>query len=252
MAAGKARNGRQDHQTGLGELHFTAAERRHAERVVELVGPIVPALAEALAPRTEVVLHDLTKMPHTIAAIGGSITGRKVGGPPTDLGVKTFRSGPSEHLISYRTETDGGLVMRSSSIFFRSASGKGVACLCINSDLNDVERAHRILGAMLALKTQTDEQPTANDKPVESFATSVDTLTEGILRDAIDTVGVPLEWMKKSHKVSVVRELEARGFFTIREAVEVASRKLKVSRYTIYNYLNEVLAERDSAPAEGP
>ena len=105
-----------------------------------ILAPIVPVLAEALQPRTEVVLHDLTRMPNTIAAIGRPITGRGVGGPPTDLGVRTFRSGSSDHLIGYRTEVDG-LSLRSSSIFFRAASGKGVACLCINSDIDALRRA---------------------------------------------------------------------------------------------------------------
>src|SRR5262245_48704082 len=102
------------------ELRFTAAERAHAARVVELISPIVQALAMAWQPRSEVVLHDLTKMPNTIAAIANSLTDRQVGGPPTDLGLRAFGSGWSEHLIGYRTHTGDGLTMRSSSIFFRA------------------------------------------------------------------------------------------------------------------------------------
>ena len=51
-----------------GTLTFTDDERAHARRIVEIVGPIIEPLARALQPRTEVVLHDLTSMPGTIAA----------------------------------------------------------------------------------------------------------------------------------------------------------------------------------------
>lgn len=227
------------------EPTFTKAERAHALRIVDLVGPIVPALATALGPRTEVVLHDLTRLPKTIAAIGGSITGRTVGGPPTDLGLRTFRSGWHEHMIGYRTEGADGLVMRSSSLFFHAPSGKPVACLCINSDVEALVRAQEVLATLTATSTADPLGEELTPDGAEHFPTSVDTLIEGILRDAIAAVGVPIGLMKKEHKIQVVRELERRGFFTIREAVDTAATRLSVSRYTVYNYLNEIQAERD-------
>jgi len=234
----------------VSSLEFTDAEREHAATVVAIVGPIIAPLADALSPRTEVVLHDLTRFPGSIAAIGGSLTGRDVGGPPTDLGLRVFRAGWREHIIRYRTETEDGLVMRSSSLFFFAPSGKPVACLCINSDIDAVVRAQDALAAVTALAADVvvaDED--GGDKPSESFPVSVESLTEGILREAIAAIGVPVALMKKPHKLRVVGELDRRGFFALREAAELAARRLDVSRYTIYNYLNEL--QSSSAPKPG-
>lgn len=233
-------------KAGDGELTFTTTERAHAARVVDIVGPIIPALAAALAPRTEVVLHDLTRMPNTIAAIGGSITGRDTGGPPTDLGLRVFRAEWREHLVNYRTETDG-LVMRSSSLFFYARSGKPVACICINADISALSRAREVLEALTTMST---DDPLGENTPspdaTESFPDSVDALVEGILAEAIAAVDVPITLMKKHHKIEVVRELERRGFFTIREAADIAAKHLAVSRFTVYNYLNEIQAQRST------
>ncbi|MFC8668666.1 transcriptional regulator [Streptomyces sp. NPDC057199] len=225
-------------------MKFTLSQRAHAARVVEIVAPIVPVLAAVLRPRTEVVLHDLTRMPNTIAAIAGAITGREVGGPPTDLGLRTFRSDQPQDMVNYRTETADGLVLRSSSMFFRTASGKPVACLCLNADVHDLERAKEILEALTAIG---EPRPGARgpDAPVESFPSTVDELADGIIRKAIEAVGVPPHLMKKVHKLEVVRDLDQRGFFAIREAVDVIAQRLGVSRYTIYNYLNELSTEHD-------
>ncbi|WP_051790895.1 helix-turn-helix transcriptional regulator [Amycolatopsis jejuensis] len=220
---------------------YTTAERAHAALVVGLLGPIVPVLAQALEPRTEVVLHDLTRMPATIAAIGGTITGREVGGPVTDLGLRAFRPGRVEHLIRYRTEMDG-MAMRSSSIFFDAPSGNPVVCLCINTDIAAFEEAQRMLSAVTAIATPgKTRSPTPID--AETFPGSIDALAEGLIQDAIAGVGVPVELMKKTHKLDVVRELESRGFFTIRDGINLAAQHLSVSRPTIYNYLNEVAAD---------
>ncbi|MFE2441930.1 transcriptional regulator [Streptomyces sp. NPDC059426] len=244
--AAKTRRTRPDEVEGTpagGEMKFTLSQRAHSARVVEIVAPIVPVLARALQPRTEVVLHDLTRMPNTIAAIAGTITGRKVGGPPTDLGLRTFRSESPQDMVNYRTETAEGLVLRSSSMFFRTPSGTPVACLCVNSDLHDLQRAKEILDALTAFGEQA-HHGTADGAPLETFPATVDDLADGIIRQAIEAVGVPAHLMKKSHKVEVVRDLDQRGFFAIREAVDVIAQRLNVSRYTIYNYLNEISASQ--------
>ena len=51
---------------------------------------------------------------------------------------------------------------------------------------------------------------------------------------------MPVSLMRKAHKVDAVRSLKRRGFFMLRDAVEMAARALGVTRFTIYNYLNEI------------
>ncbi len=226
---------------------FTVDEKRYAEVVVSVVSPIIPGLASALAPRTEVLLHDLTRFPKSIVAISQPITGRTIGGPPTDLGLRTLSNNPTEDLIGYRTELESGLVMRSSSLFFHAPSGRTVVALCMNTDTTEIQRAQELLSALsstVPLAAETAE-------PLrETFPTSVEMLTQGILRDAIAATGVSIELMKKSHKLDVVRELDERGFFTLRESVDLAAKSLDVSRYTIYNYLNELQNGSDEPDAE--
>lgn len=211
---------------------FSDKEKEYAQLVVQVVAQIVPGLARALSPRTEVVLHDLTRLPRSIAAIAEPITGRTVGGPPTDLGLRTLSADPTEDLIGYRTEVDDGMAMRSSSLLIRAPSGRTVAALCLNTDVTEIRRIQDFLGSFT---TDGDDLV-----PHETFPTSVDMLAQGILRDAIAATGVSVDLMKKPHKLDVVRELDERGFFTLRESADLAAKSLGVSRYSIYNYLNEL------------
>ncbi|WP_121011425.1 aminotransferase class V-fold PLP-dependent enzyme [Saccharothrix australiensis] len=84
----------------------------------------------------------------------------------------------------------------------------------------------------------------AGDRAVQERAvpTDVRALRRLLVERAIAAVGVPVELMKKSHKSRVVRDLDAAGLFLIRDSVDHLAGELGVTRYTIYNYLNEVRA----------
>lgn len=68
-----------------------------------------------------------------------------------------------------------------------------------------------------------------------------------ILADLERRHGMPLARLDRKAKQSVVRNLEARGAFTLRHGVETVAAALGVSRFTIYNYLNRGNAEAGGA-----
>ncbi|MEV8437644.1 aminotransferase class V-fold PLP-dependent enzyme [Actinosynnema sp. NPDC051121] len=190
--------------------------------VLAALVPTVNSLAAALGPGTEVVLHDLGALPDSIIAIAGDLTGRKVGGPMTDLLLGLVRRGTTQDLAGYETYAPDGRVIHSSTVFLRDAEGVAVGCLCVNSDPGPNRRPD---GAVSA---------------VEAFPGDVDTLQRLLVERAVTAVGVPVELMKKSHKSQVVRVLDEAGLFLIRDSVDYLAGVLGVTRYTIYNYLNEI------------
>ncbi|TQM79543.1 selenocysteine lyase/cysteine desulfurase [Saccharothrix saharensis] len=184
--------------------------------------PTVNSLAAALGPGTEVVLHDLGALPNSIIAIAGDLTGRKVGGPMTDLLLGLVRRGTTQDLAGYETYAPDGRVIHSSTVFLRDDQGVAVGCLCVNSDPGP------------------DRRPETAVSAVEAFPGDVDTLQRLLVERAVTAVGVPVELMKKSHKSQVVRVLDEAGLFLIRDSVDHLAGVLGVTRYTIYNYLNEI------------
>lgn len=183
--------------------------------------PAVHGLAAMLGPGNEVLLHDFSRLPDSIVAIAGDLTHRTVGGPMTDLLLGLIRRGTTEDLINYRTNNPDGRPIRSSTVFLRDADGVAVGCLCVNSELTDTRA----------------EVPASRD---ESFPPDVDSLQRFLVDRAITKVGIEPAQMKKQHKAAVVRELDEAGFFLIRDSVDHVASQLDVTRYTIYNYLNEV------------
>lgn len=208
--------------------------RAAAARVVAAYRPLVEPLAAALAPGVEVVLHDLSRLPNSVVAIAGGLSGRAAGAPATDLGLRLLmQDDPPDSVVGYRTELPGGVVCRSSTIFLRGEATRPVAALCLNRDVSRLTQARDLLAELV------DTPASSGHDRSETFYDSVENLTDDLLRRAIGAIGVDVAEMSKSDKTRVVKDLEQRGFFLIKESVELAARTLGVSRYTIYNYLND-------------
>lgn len=229
---------------------FSEQDRQYARNVVEVMAPILESLAAAFPVDTEVLLQDLTSVPNSIAAIANPVTGRSIGGPPTNAILYALKHNLTADNIGYRSETSSGSPLRSSAIYFRGPSGRQVVCLCVNSRIEELETVAKILGELSgsspAPTTPHDDQHQV-DEVEERFPANLASLTEGILQEEVLMSSIPVDLMRKEHRIDVVRRLDERGYFTLRGSVDLVADELKVSRYTVYNYLDELRPAADSS-----
>ena len=81
-----------------------------AERkiIIRTLIPLVEPLQAVLPAPSEVVLHDLSKLPNSIVAIAGNITERSIGGVATNTLMQDASSGNLDTKYNYnRTELTG-------------------------------------------------------------------------------------------------------------------------------------------------
>ena len=116
----------------------------------------------------------------------------------------------------------------------------GVKTICTDCDLV-VEAALE----NMQIKKQMDDFCRGID--LEAKEESADLLGEGvsdILRQILDRTisdaGIPVSAMSRQDKMDIVRFLDEKEVFSIKGSVEELAKQLAVSRYTIYNYLDEV------------
>lgn len=227
-------------------------EGMDAECINRVLALLVAPLQAAVLQPTEVVLHDLRRIPSTVRAIAGSVTGRRVGDPPTDKLLERVAAGELHHEIGYRSQLPDGRVLQSTTIIYTDEQGRPAAALCLNTDVSAWVSLRSamdrfVLGRDVSMPPAAamPSVPGGSAGPAaarqgESFPHSVEELCDLLVDAAIASVGVPVEQMRKEQKLQVVAELERRGFFLVKQAPETAAAALGVSRFTIYNYLNEL------------
>jgi len=223
-------------------------------------------LGAVLGPNAEIVLHDISDLSRSIIAlVNGAVSGRKVGGPATDLVLKIVQNREyqqREHVSNYLSRSGQGKLFRSSTYFIRDEKGDPVGMLCINIDDSVFNEARQLLERL----TQTtgilkgESEPASagadmagaravrallphrgeNSEVSERLSTSVDELTLEAVSEIVARGGIDPRRMTQDERRNVVRELDAAGVFLLKGAVAHTAATLQVSEPSVYRYLKQV------------
>lgn len=197
--------------------------------VLKQVGELV---CNTFGELVEVVLHDLSQPDNSIIWLCGNVTGRKIGGPITDLGLAALSSGDYSARYGYTTFTDEGKVLKSSTMIMCDDDGKPYGSLCINFDISSLLAFDGALQSLVARNETLSIQ--------ESFPTDVADTLNLLLTKSIAEIGKPIEFMNASDRIELIKILDEKGAFQLKKAVPFIAGKLGVSRQTIYNHLKQI------------
>ena len=78
----------------------------------------------------------------------------------------------------------------------------------------------------------------------------MDEVLETLIQNAIASVGKNIPDLTREDKVAIVAYLEAKGAFLIRYSVERVADLLGMTKYTIYNYLDEIRKKQEVSDVE--
>lgn len=128
--------------------------------------PMVDFLEQVLGKNSEIVLHDFSDPDHAIVDIrNGIVSGRKVGGPATDLALKIMHDGKYRDLpfiTGYEGRGAGGKTLESATYFIRE-DGEIVGMLCVNTDLSALRNisamAQQLMACFDAAPARTEPSP---------------------------------------------------------------------------------------------
>ncbi|KQN63061.1 transcriptional regulator [Erwinia sp. Leaf53] len=221
---------------------------RERERVFETLRAALSALGSVVGRDTEIVLHDLSAPETSVMAIAnGHVTGRMAGSsvlavPDQDLGLSALINsvpdgGDTTPLVipDYATRNKQGQTLRSATALYRDSSGQPFAALCINSDQN----------ALLAAREAIDRLLSGQPSPAVQAASApesadMEQLMAEIIADSLVELETGPRSARKQAKLAAVRRMQERGMFIVKGGIEKAAAALGVTRYTIYNYLEEI------------
>ena len=193
---------------------------------------IAKMISETFGYHCETVIHDCEHYENFIAAIyNGHVSGRKKGdcvyvtGDPVP--EDAFANiDPGTNYMNCQVVTTGGKTIKSSTVYFKGENyhyGLG-----INFDISQYTGMRDALDKLISTSTELAEELHSRQS------------INQILNECISQAGVPVEEMGKHDRMRVIRMLHERNVFQMQKAVPYVAERLKVSRYTVYNYLREL------------
>jgi len=201
--------------------------------ILDSIIPIVEGIARIVGANCEVLLHSLDDISHSVIHIqNGSITGRSVGSPLTDLGIqvlKESRSKDQDVIGNYISKTKDGKTLKSVTVMIRNGLKKPIGMLCVNINLN---------ATLLSLLEDNLKDLSPNyTKYHETFTNSLEELLTISYEEACQLVDEMKIANPKKKGEQIVQELYKKGVFLIKGAIDYIADRMGVSRYTIYNHI---------------
>lgn len=219
---------------------------REAERdaVLAALTPVVHGIAATFGPVCEVVLHDYRRPDASVVAVAGTVTGRSAGGAMSEIGMRMLARGDeAADELNYLTRAGDGTLVKSSTMLLRDSTGAVFGALCVNLDITAVDRAQALLGALAAAAGAPGEPP------VTTFGDDIDAVVGSIVDAHPLTRHRGWAELGRAQRLELFRDLDARGVFTVRRAVEQVAARLGISRASAYHYLSRSRTAATGDPA---
>lgn len=183
----------------------------------------------------EVVIHDLRNPQASLSYIKGNLTNRKVGDAVTNIILDVLKK-PLDEIPKYfiaDMESQNGKRLKSLSILIKDDK-RVYGCFCILIDPSIMSLVVQQLSAFLnnANTSQIEKETSRPNSVVE--------MADQFIDEALKHANLTVPLMQKEDKYKIVSNLNAQGVFMIKGSVETVAKKLGISRYTVYSYLDEI------------
>ncbi|MCK9258083.1 MAG: PAS domain-containing protein [Sulfurospirillaceae bacterium] len=187
---------------------------------------LADALTSLFHPSVEVVLHDLKSK--KVAYISNAFSSRRAG----DKMIGAMGSFKKNLIGPYEKKGSDGRVIKAITLLLRDENEDAFGMLCINYDISLAKGLYENLKEFLNLSK--------NKEDVEVFVSQdwenhIDKSIDEFLKEK----NLTLMSFKKDEKQELVNYLQSAGIFTIRNSTNYVSKKINISRATIYNWLKK-------------
>ncbi len=201
----------------------------------EMMKHIADGIAKQFGSNCEVVIHDYSKPFESsiVHIVNGHVTGRKVGETGSSIGLSVYAGEElPDGKYNYVSKTKTGKIVRSSTTYIKDDGDKIAGAICINYDVTEMMSVVETVQSFVNNKGEIEEE----SAPVLG---SINDMLSEMISESIKYIGIPVDRMTREEKIIGIKFLNDRGVFSIKNAAAEVAREYKVSKFTIYNYINE-------------
>ena len=208
------------------------------EKLFPLLGRIADAIVHTFGQHAEVAVHDMADPNKSLVYIAGNVTGRSTGSPITNFGLKLLSlQEKGEDVFGYQTKYKDDSVV-SSTVCIKGDDNKIIGFLCINFDITQLIQVRESITGYGLQHSDLFENRGA------SLADLTLNTIESTINDVLAEMKKDPRLMTAKDRLAFIKRLNDHKFFSMKGAVMEVASVLRVSRYTIYNYLKKINAAK--------
>ena len=206
---------------------------------LEMLVSTAHGIARQFGKDCEVCIHDLSvkDLEHTIIfIINGHVSGRKIGDGASKVVLETLEAIEKGDIIvdhlGYRTTTQDGRILKSSTVFLKDSTGKYRWVLGINYDVTALMNVDAALQSI----TTVESHDSNGDGQIPL---NVNDLLDNLINQSVKRIGKPPARMNKEEKIQAIQFLRDAGAFLITKSGDKVSNFYGISKFTLYSYIDQ-------------
>ena len=201
---------------------------------------LMDTLVAQFGSNCQVSLYDMREGAARLIAVSGTVMDVSIGSrlaPPIVEKLNQANRTNSGRIMFTSTTPDGRRLSSSLTMISDPVSAAQIGVLKIDFCIEHLISSIDVLQTFCGI----DEQPRAADAGGEE---DIGQIVETIIAETFESRNGTRSTSGKEHRLEIVRRLEDRGVFRVKGAVEIVSNSLNVSKYSIYNYIDQVRKAR--------
>lgn len=207
------------------------------DEAFEFLDRTARGIAEMFGSSCETLVQDMSDPSHPILSIyNGQVSGREVGSTADIMGSTRLidETAMTTDFVNLYATTPSGSQLKSST--FHMIGEDFNLALGIDFDYSSLVYANRILVDLMSADADLQS----------ALWQGGDNGLADIFDECLAAVGKPVTALNKSDRVKIVALLEQKNAFSFRKSVPFVAKRLHVSRYTVYKYLDQISGQEEA------
>jgi predicted transcriptional regulator YheO len=212
----------------------------HFERLVQM-------LRGQFGESCQVLLYKLAApvKASSLAAVSGALTPAGIGDPLPDFIIRHIKEKGGKDEFGFINKAFPGLVLRTSLLFVSNKAKKTIGCFCIHHNIVHIQMLMSFLEEFIRSGSLEDENESLEVRHINGktyAATDIQGFMDTVVSEfVIEKLGKnSFTALDKSGKVALIAELDSKGIFLVKGAVSLVAKRLNISKFSVYNYLDEI------------
>ncbi|AEE92353.1 YheO-like domain-containing protein [Tepidanaerobacter acetatoxydans Re1] len=207
-------------------------DKEHEKELLDFLDKLGKVISEMFGPNCEVCISDLDYPDKAVISIhNGHVTGRDIGSPLNEESKYRIEQAKEGTYINYKKVLKKNSKLLKSSTIVKKIGSKTLS-FCINYDCTKLEKLHYYLDQFLSMEEEEDD--------LEIFELVTPLPINDIIQESLKLIKKPVQEYTKEDRIAVISDLLSKGVLQIQKSVPKIAKALGVSRYTVYNYINEL------------
>lgn len=204
-------------------------------------------LQKLLGDNCEIIVNDFRKgYDHAVVyEVNAQLSGRSIGSSPRGGMITTLGQNIEEHAensIFYYSGTKSGQYFKSCTTLVADENNRIIGSVCLNLEISQALLFQNVLQDFLQ-RPEMISQP--KDKGTDEILTkNIDDVLLFYIQQCEKIIGKPMSLMTREEKIQALDFLDQKGVFKITKASNFLCDTFKISRYTLYAYLDEAKSVR--------